>query len=307
MSFAARPPSTTWEPIPLGHAPHGQAWVWFKPVTAPTSAVFQIPEPVFHDPAVAAGLTLRRLSHAVGIDPAQVAGCTLFGTPFDSQGGTNPAWDHLITPPGAVPDPTIALFVNPAFAEPAVPVMAPPAALPPLIPISASDPALASLFVRMDADWRACLQIEIQLAAAAKQLESAMLRVNSLNREFSPDEARCADQIDKRDWQDARRWLRDAATRITRVLKDHQMGMTSVAGKRTSFETIYLQYVQPRRHFDGIEQTERDFEAYRKMLQTLLSAMSTTQSSAVQEGERRAQLVLSRVSAKMRTARAKRG
>lgn len=304
MNFAARPPSTTWEPISVGNAPQQAVWAWFKPATAPTSVVVQIPPQMIAAAAGASGLTLRTLACALGIDPREVVCWSTYGVPGDSQAGANPAWDYPLALPGATPDSTIAFFLNPGTA-PAAPAFA-AAAIPAAAPMSATDPGLATVFNKMDADWHGCLQIEIQIAAAAKQLESATLRINSLNRDLSPDEARCADQLDKREWQDARRWLREAATRITRVLKDHQMGMTSVAGKRNTFETIYTQYVQPRRHFEGIEQTERDFEAYRKMLQTLLSGMSTVLSSAVQEGERRAQTVMSRVAAKVRTARTKR-
>jgi hypothetical protein len=78
-----------------------------------------------------------------------------------------------------------------------------------------------------------------------------------------------------------------------------------VAGKRGSFENIYEQYIVPRRHFDGLIQAERDFEQYRKTMQTLLNNMNAAQTSAAQDGERRAQVVLSRISAKARTLRTK--
>jgi hypothetical protein len=305
MNFGARPASPNWEPLSLPTGPQHAAWVWYKPAAAPTSVVVQIPPQIFAETAGAPGLTLRTVARALGLEAHEVLCWSVYGVPGDGLSGANPAWDFpLAAPEAAAPDQTIAFFINPARAAPA-PMYAPPV-VPVAAPLGAADPALAALFGKMDADWHGCLQIEVQIVAAAKQLETAMLRVNALNRDLSPDESRCADQIDKRDWQDARRWLREAATRITRVLKDHQMGMTSVAGKRTTFETIYSQYVQPRRLFEGIEQTERDFEAYRKMLQTLLSSMSTVLSSAVQEGERRAQTVMSRVAAKLRTARTKR-
>ena len=127
-----------------------------------------------------------------------------------------------------------------------------------------------------------------------------------MNRDLSSEEARCGDQLDKRDWQDARRWLRDGAARLSRFLKDHHMGMTSTAGKRESYAAIYRQYVVPRHSFDGLAQAEREFEFHRKSLQTLLNNMNAAHSAAVQDGERRAQQVLTRIAAKVRTARAKR-
>ncbi len=82
------------------------------------------------------------------------------------------------------------------------------------------------------------------------------MRINSLNRDMSPEETRGSDSQDKRDWQEARRWLRDVSGRVGRFLKDHVVGMTSNAGKRNSFEAIYQQYVIPRRSFDGLTQAE---------------------------------------------------
>ena len=82
--------------------------------------------------------------------------------------------------------------------------------------------------------------------------------------------------------------------------------MTSNAGKRNAYELIHQQYVVPRRNFEGLVQAERDFEQYHKTMQALLYNMNTAQTSAIQEGERRAQQVLSRIAAKVRTLRSKR-
>jgi hypothetical protein len=51
---------------------------------------------------------------------------------------------------------------------------------------------------------------------------------------------------------------------------------------------------------------EREFEAYRKTLQSLLNNMQAAQAAAVRDGESRAQQVLSRITARVRAARAKR-
>jgi hypothetical protein len=55
-----------------------------------------------------------------------------------------------------------------------------------------------------------------------------------------------------------------------------------------------------------MEQAERDYETYRKTLQTLLMNMHAANTAALQDAERRAQGVLSRIGAKVRAARAKR-
>jgi hypothetical protein len=96
------------------------------------------------------------------------------------------------------------------------------------------------------------------------------------------------------------------ASRVSRYLKDHLVGITSNAGKRNSYESIYQQHVFPCRPFDGLEQAERDFDSYRKSLQTLHTNMTAVNTTAVQEGERRAQQVMARVAAKIRTMRSKR-
>ena len=297
MHIAERPPSTTWEPIPLADAPQSFVWAWFKPPAAPQGVCVRIPEETFRNPARRQPVTIRSVLHALGVEPRQVAVWSLYGVSYDGQQLANPAWDYPIPEPGMAADPTIGIYLHsvPLPVTSAVPA-----------PVLTPQGTQTGTFSRMEADWNACLQIELQLTAAAKQLNATLLRVNSLNRDMSPEEARCGDSQDKRDWQEARRWLRDVASRVSRFLKDHLVGITSNAGKRNSYDAIYEQYVVPRRHFDGLEQAERDFDAYRKSLQTLLTNMGAVNSTAVQEGERRAQQVMTRVATKIRNSRAKR-
>jgi hypothetical protein len=297
MHFAERFPSSAWESIPFPDDPHCFFWAWFKPAGAPQGLVVRIPGEIFRDPARRGAVTMRRVLSATGIDPRGVSMWSLFGVAYDAQQGSNPALDFPIPEPARGADPSIHVFVN-SFA----PAVAAPAPLPPtLAPASGG----GDVFAHIAEEWNLSLQLEQQLAAAAKQLNATLLRINSLNRDLSSEEGRSADQLDKKEWQDARRWLRDIAARVSRFLKDHHIGMTSTAGKRGSFETLYEQYVVPRRRFDGLAQTERDFEQYRKTMQTLLNNMNTAQTSATQDGERRAQLVLNRISAKARALRSK--
>src|SRR5262249_9904580 len=156
----------------------------------------------------------------LGVDPQQVFSCSLYGAVYDAQQGASAIWDYPIPEPLPGADPTIALFVNVA---PAAPIFAPaPAAIP--------RGPLSDRFGRMESDWSASLQLELQLAAAAKQVDGTTLRMNAFNRDLSIDEARAADQQDKREWHEARRWLRDAGSRLSRFLKDHHIGMTSAIG-----------------------------------------------------------------------------
>jgi hypothetical protein len=238
---------------------------------------------------------MRRVLAAAAIDSHQVALWSLYGAAYDGQQGANPTLDYPIPEPGAIADPSIHVYLNTLPSAVAFP--------PARSPVVVSGSGGSDVFSRMDAEWKLCLLLEQQLAAASKQLNGTQLRLNSLNRDLSSEEARAADQLDKKDWQDARRWLRDISARISRFLKDHHIGMTSTAGKRGAFEAIYEQYVVPRRQFEGIAQSERDFEQYHKTLQTLLNNMNAAQTTAVQDGERRAQLILQRISAKARAAR----
>lgn len=304
MHFAERPPSSTWEQIPLADAPHQVIWAWFKPPAAPQGVFLRIPVEAFRDPYRRQPISLRGLLYSLAVDPQLVAAWSLYGTTYDGQPLSNPAWDYPIPEPGAAPDPTIGVYLKSVPAPAAAPV-----AIPAASPATASLPAgqLGQVFARMEADWIAAQQIEVQVDAAAKQLNATLMRINSLNRDMSPEETRGADSQDKRDWQEARRWLRDVSGRVGRFLKDHVVGMTSNAGKRNSYETIYQQYVVPRRQFDGLTQAERDFETYRKSLQNLLNNLTSGNSTAVQDGERRAQQVMARVATKVRNARSKRG
>jgi hypothetical protein len=297
MNLNERPPSSGWEPVPFADEPNVCVWVWFKPPSAPNAVVVRIPDETFRDAARRQPLTMRRVLAAVGVDPRWVAVWSLYGVPYDAQQGANPVLDFVIPEPSVGVDPTISIFVGPP------PVAAAQPAVEPSAPHSA---ALADVFAHMEVEWNSSVQLEGQLDAAAKQLNATLLRINSLNRDLSSEEARSADQLDKHEWQEARRMLRDVAARLARLLKDHHLGVTSFAGKRDSYVAIYQQYVAPRRPFSGIEQMEREFESYRKSMQTLLNNMNVAQGAAIQDGERRAQQVLTRIAGKVRASRAKR-
>ena len=277
-------------------------WAWFKPATAPHAIFVRVPAEAWRDPRRTQPITLRMLLAAVGVDPRDVSIWSLYGNPADSQLLANPAWDFPIPEPTGVADPSIGIFIRAA-----APAIVPQVVVPAANRTGTVGTAQDQVYGRIEADWYAILQIELQVDAAAKQLNATLLRISALNRDMSPEENRGADSQDKREWQEARRWLRDVSHKSARHLKDHTVGMTSNAGKRNGLESTYRQFIQPRRPFDGIEQAEREFESYRKSLQTLLTNLTSSQNSAVQDGERRAQQVMTRVLAKVRTMRTKRG
>ena len=244
-------------------------------------------------------LTLRLLVQAVGVDPAELTAWSLYGTGYEGGQWLDAVWDHSLPEPGTATDQTIGLFLNSPTRIATAPVIGGVAG-------NSLSAVCMDAFLRMDADWYACLQLEIQVAAMAQQLKLTLARLGSLSRDLGFDEARFADQRDKHDWQDARRWLRDVADRAGRFLKDQQTGSASTAGKKASLEYLYENYVARRLPFEGIEQTEREFESHRKALQTLLNNLTTANNAAVQDGERRAQQILSRIAAKVRGSRSKR-
>jgi len=229
------------------------------------------------------------VAQALGLADWEPMGWSALGMMYGGGPGVNPGWDQPIPPAPAGIDPTLTIYVGPQ-----VQVAAPQIAIG------------GDGYSRIDTDWNAALQLELQLDAAAKQLNATQLRINALNRDLSPDEFRAADQQERREWQEARRWMRDVCARVSRFVKEHHIGVTSAAGKRNVYETIYRDQVVPRRPIENMPQIEREFESYRKMLQSLLSNMQSAQAAAVQDGERRGQQVLSRITARVRSARAKR-
>src|SRR5439155_7590204 len=186
--------------------------------------------------------------------------------------------------------------------HPPVAIMPPPMTMPPL---ARSSPP-TELYERIGTDWSASLHLEKELDTLRKQLAGMSAKLNSLNRDLTPEEHRHADRQDQDDWRDARRWLREASGKLSRFIKECDVGETVYVGKKRWFEQMYEQVVLPRQPFNSLEQVLHEFESHRKNLQTLVNNMRATMSSAAQDGERRAQQVLSRIAAKANAARSKR-
>jgi hypothetical protein len=296
MNFTERPPSTTWETIVLGDAPGCHVWIWFKPPQAPHGLSLRVPDALFSQHPQPQRVTLRYLLHMAGINAASVAMWSLLGASYHGMQGMNPVLDYPLPPPGPGVDPTIVVALNVAPISPQ-----PPPARPP-----ASQPAENTIHGSIESDWHSSLLLEKQLTSARKKMSATLMRINSLNRDLNADEWRNADNRERTEWQEARRWLRDVATRLSRYIKDYDIGITSAAGKRTSFEATYEQCITRQQPVDGIEQLQRDFEAYRKTLQTLMNNMQSAQAAAERDGEQRAQRILGRIAASVRAARAKR-
>ena len=161
------------------------------------------------------------------------------------------------------------------------------------------------IFQAIEGDWQAIELLDTQLASVRKQLAAQQGKLQSLNRDLSADERVAADTLDKKDWQDARRWLRDCSAQVSRYIRDHDIGFTSAAGKRNLLEQYLRDVVTPRQAAPNLGAIQQEFEMYRKTAQVLLLSMQNASSAASRDGEQRAQQILTRVAAKMR-ARSKR-
>ena len=147
--------------------------------------------------------------------------------------------------------------------------------------------------------------MEVRIASIRKELGGNISRLNSLNRDLNSDERRTCDSKDLQAWTDARRWLRDSISSLSRSVKEIDTGITSGAGQRHKFEEIYRKYIIPKVPFAGVAQSVNEFESYRKTMQNVLSAAQASIAKSGREAESRANAVLTRITAKMRSIRRK--
>jgi hypothetical protein len=297
MSFAARPASTTWEQVPLPGSAAGFCWAWFKPPTAPECLIIRLPGESFSANRALMPVTVRQLLQATGIDPNHISGWSLYGAPFEARGMAT-LLDQPIPPPPAGAEPELCIYVA---AAPQLQAVADAMAMP-----ASSGGDVSHIFDMIDTDWNLSLLLEKHLVLLRKQLSNMLTRIQTIDRDLNPEERMYGDRQAKNDWQEARRWLKDSAAKLTRYIKEHDTGETSNAGKREWFVKTYQQLVVPRRPFENLVQVQRNFESHRKRLQILQTNMTTALQFATSDGERRAQQVLERIARSVRDARAKR-
>ena len=296
-----RPPSSQWELLHVGNSPPWPVWVWFSPPNMPGGVAFQVPADTLRGVPDRRLLTLRVLLEAAGVPLADVEWWSVAGGSYPGQGGQSPLFDQPVPDPPPNANLEIAVMLRPAMPAP-VAAVAPVAEFGSLPPDA--DPG--DIFDKIEVDWQASQLLESQTSNTRKRLADIMQQLNSLNRDLTPEERLHADRKDKSDWQTARRWLRDLATRVSKSIKDFDIGESSNAGQRERLTQFYEQQIVPRRLFDGLEQAQRDFETYRKLLSTLLSQMSSVLSNASTDGVQRAQQILRSIAASKRNARSKR-
>jgi hypothetical protein len=325
----ARAASEAWERIASPDDPQNYVWAWFKPATVPQGLLLRIPDEVYRTrPQIALRWTVRRLVQLAGFDPACVSMWRLYGVVCYGMNGANPVFDAPIPAPIAGADPNIVVCIETGqtimAARPMPPIM--PAAAPIPVRLSANppsqfhvngaaisptgaaanavviDPTLLELYERIDSDWLATIELERDQSRLRKQLLDLMGRLKSLNRDLTPLERLHANSQEKKEWTEARRGLRDAATRVWKCVKAVDIGETSSAGQRLWFEETHKNMIVPRRSFEGLQQAARAFESRRKAVQTLHGEMNNAYSVGSLDGERRAQQVLARITQRVREA-----
>ncbi|HBN77033.1 MAG TPA: hypothetical protein DD473_14695 [Planctomycetaceae bacterium] len=316
IDFSTRPASTVWEQIVCPAAPNLIFWCWFKPVNFPHGVVVLFPQEI--DRSQIPNLTMRAILQAIGINFQQVTSWALNGMTFEAAQGSNPLLDQPLPPaiPGGDPQVYIACHVPVAPMMPVAPQMMQPEANM-AMPAFGTTRALSQGINRgpsaiemewlegMHAEWNSSVMIEADLLRQRKKIVDVSARLKSLNRDLNTDERTYSSSQDKKDWQDARRWLRDCGTKLARCLKDYDIGFTSSAGQRTWFEETYEQFVEKKLPFDGMEQAFRDYQIYHKSLQNLNSSMKSAVQYAMQNGERKAQRVINTIQSKVREGNAK--
>jgi len=325
LNFFERLPSPSWEQVSFVGS--GHVWVWFKPSHVPHGLIISIPDEMRSAPELNEQLTMRNLLQAACVDPRSVAAWYLHGATYDAMNGTTPLLDQVVPGPMAGVDPNIIVYVtaplaanaSPAGAVPPVvgagqfmnappvanmPPGAPPAHAPPADAVTppVNDANVEDTFDHIEADWIASLQVENELSRLRKRLLDMSAKLKSLNRDLTSPERLHSDSQDKKDWTDARRFLRDAMKQMSMYVKRHDIGFTSAAGHRNSFEHTHKEFIAPRKNFPGLQQARRDFEGYRRTVVNLQSSMNNSLTNASQNAERRAQRILIRIAAKIREA-----
>ncbi len=310
--FASRPPSSGWEQVALPNSEQHVLWIWFRPPQMPSGVIVRLPPDLVSYPA-RNGLTFRWLLNLTGIDPNALAMWYVFGTPMQHASGSQAALDAVVPAPpqGAQPEIAFVTHMQPAMMQPMPmqPVPQPMAQPAMADPVHFSTDAVAltpetqKMLLRIESEWQSCISLERQLAGLRKKVTGLLGKLNSLDKDLKPEERLHADNADVKDWQDARRWLRDVSNRAQRFVKEHDIGVTSMAGRRRGFEETYRTVIEPKKPVAGMENMLREFDAYRKSLLTLMNNMNNSYQTASQEGERRAQRVLARIRAKSRGAK----
>ncbi|WP_373652606.1 hypothetical protein [Schlesneria sp. DSM 10557] len=301
MLLAQKPASVNWESVALDPSGQHALWVWFRPPAIPYGLMLVVPASLFSDAQLLGQLTLRQLVLLAGIDQERILGWIVNGISYDGAGGTSPLLDHPLPAPPAGVNLEVSVWIEPiptAASVPSAPVYQPHYSAQ-----GTTSDFDQRLLAAIESTWQTIQQMEMRISSIRKDLASNLSRLNSLNRDLNSDERRICDSKDIQAWTDARRWLRDSIATLSRSVKEIDVGTTSGAGQRYKFEEIYRKYAVPRQPFPGLSQTVHEFESYQKTVQNVLTSAQANISRAGRDAEQRANAVLTRISAKMRSHR----
>ncbi len=312
VDFSQRPASAQWEPLPILRVSGLCLWVWYRPANVPQGLTVSIPANVCATYSAGFPFTMGDLLLAAGITMNQWHAVSVFGGSWQLANTFAP-FLNLPVPaivPGSPPEISIAVaqfpIETPVFPPGFSDVAGDTSDAADLeLSIADDDGSTASMYRRIEASWKATIQMERQMTGLRAKLASMIGTLGKLDRELSPEERLASDREDRDAWQDARRWLRDLTTKCHRELKSFDIGITSGAGKRNWMEQIYQTVIEPRTPTDELETFSREFETYRKTMVTLQIAMNTALQGAGMNGTQRAQRVLSGISRKARAKRSK--
>lgn len=291
MDFAFRPPSSQWEPVLLVPGTRLGIWVWCKPPHAPQDLIIRVPLETIA--GLGGQLTLRQVLLASGTELPQVYGVATPSGFIEALGGAQPLLDQFLPAISPAVDLSVRMHASPIAA----------ATLP---TVNVGGGLSGGAAHSIDADWTAVVQAETNLSALRKQLATIQGKLQSLNRDLNADENIAADNLDKREWQDARRWLRDGTALASRYIKEADTGVTSMAGNKRRLEQLVEDAKAGRLSPQQLAQAQNEIEAHRKTVVNIQTQMQNALQSAARDGEQRAQMILSRIAAKVRNHRSKR-
>lgn len=307
IAFSQRPASVQWEPLAIARIPGLTLWAWYRPQHLPSGVTISIPAEVIGAYPNGMPFTVNDLLVSAGVAPNQFQAVSLFGAAWQPGAMFAAYLNHAVPmiAPGAPAE--IGLSFHEQIMMPQA--YAPMAAMPAMVggeDFGVEEPAptsKAQLYDRIESSWKAAVQMERQMTGTRKKLSGILNSLNKLDRELTPEERLSADREDKDNWEDARRWARDLASKCHREIKQFDIGMTSSAGRRNGIQQIFEQIIEPRRPCNDLEAHHRDFQTYRKDMTNLQRAMTSAAQAASQNGTQRSQRVLSSIQKKIQERR----
>jgi len=307
MLISQKNPSSNWEAVPVEASGQVAFWVWYRPAAIPSGLTIAIPSTLFADARFSPILTLRQLVARTQLDPALILCWTIAGITYDAAGGASPLLDQVLPAPqpGTNLEVTVLLNVLPAAAWPPVPAY--PNNFGMAQPTQPTGSGLSQeellLLDAIESNWKDVLALEVRVAGLRKDIGQVTARLSSLNRDLTSHERLVCTTKDLGEWSDCRRGLRDAMTVMARSIKEIDLGTTSGAGRRHQFEEIHQNHVVRRMPFPGIRQAVNEFETYRKILQSVISAAQASLNRGGRDAEMKASSFLQRVHAKTMSKR----